>query len=473
MDLVTNRPGPSVQEVFANDTNPAPAAMLSESPATGQSTADLPIDRYFSKEWHDREVEQVWRKCWQLACRVEQIPNVGDHIVYNIVHDSLIVARTGASSETGSATGAGSGTGNGEIRAFINSCLHRGTLLRTEGGCVQRIRCPFHGWTWKLDGTLTHVPQQWDLTHIDQASLSLPEAKVGVWGGYVFVNFDPDCEPLDSYLENLPEHFEAFNLENRYVAAHVAKIMPCNWKLAMEAFVEAYHVAVAHPQVLGYYGDSNTQYDVWPGVRHVSRMISVQGVPSPSMKGIPPERTIEEMRRDVPFFAGKPIEVGLGETARGKLAERAREKISRSTQLDMSTLSDTESLDLIEYMLFPNMVPWGGQALPITYRFRPNGDDPESSLMEIMFLFSKSPDGTHPTPATMTMLGIDQKWADAPELGSAAMVADQDTDNLMRIQKGLRTSRKPGVTLAQYQESRIRHFHETLDAYMNAKPANE
>ena len=242
--------------------------------------------------------------------------------------------------------------------------------------------------------------------------------------------------------------------------------MPCNWKLAMEAFVEAYHVPYAHPQVLGYYGDSNTQYDVWDGVRHVSRMISVQGVPSPAMKGIAPERTIEEMRRDVPFFAGKPIEVGPGETARGKLAERAREKISRAIGRDMSALSDTESLDLIEYMLFPNMVPWGGQALPITYRFRPYEDDPERSLMEIMFLFSKAPDGSHPEPAKMTMLGPDQNWCDAPELGSAAMVADQDTDNLRRIQKGLRTSRKPGVTLARYQESRIRHYHETLDAYM-------
>ena len=65
-------------------------------------------------------------------------------------------------------------------------------------------------------------------------------------------------EPLDSYLENLPEHFAAFNLEDRYKAEHVAKIMPCNWKLAMEAFVEAYHVASVHPQVLGYYGDTNT-----------------------------------------------------------------------------------------------------------------------------------------------------------------------------------------------------------------------
>ena len=67
----------------------------------------------------------------------------------------------------------------------------------------------------------------------------------------------------------------------------------------------------------------------------------------------------------------------------------------------------------------------------------------------------------------MTMLGPDQKWADAPELGSAAMVADQDTDNLMRIQRSLRASKKPGVTLARHQESRIRHFHDTLDAHMS------
>ena len=450
MDIIARRPGPSVQEVLASDINPAPAVMLEESPAAGQSSADVSIERYFSREWHEREIEQVWRKTWQLACRLEHIPNVGDHVVYEIVRDSLIVIRTGPD----------------EVRAYINSCLHRGTLLRAEGGCVNQLRCPFHGWTWDLQGQLKIIPGQWDFPHVDKAAMNLPEAQVGTWGGFVFVNFDQECEPLDSYLENLPEHFAAFNLEDKYVAAHVAKVMPCNWKLAMEAFVEAYHVPYAHPQVLGYYGDSNTQYDVWDGVRHVSRMISVQGVPSPAMKGIAPERTIEEMRRDVPFFAGKPIEVGPGETARGKLAERAREKISRAIGRDMSALSDTESLDLIEYMLFPNMVPWGGQALPITYRFRPYEDDPERSLMEIMFLFSKAPDGSHPEPAKMTMLGPDQNWADAPELGSAAMVADQDTDNLRRIQKGLRTSRKPGVTLARYQESRIRHYHETLDAYM-------
>jgi phenylpropionate dioxygenase-like ring-hydroxylating dioxygenase large terminal subunit len=165
MDITAGRPGPSVQEVLAADTNPAPKVMLSESPTADESDADLSIERYFSREWHQREVENIWRKCWQLACRVEEIPNVGDHVVYDIVHDSLVVIRTGPD----------------EIRAFVNSCLHRGTMLRTEGGCVQRLRCPFHGWTWKLDGTLLRIPQQWDLPHVDPAAMSLPEARVGLW----------------------------------------------------------------------------------------------------------------------------------------------------------------------------------------------------------------------------------------------------------------------------------------------------
>ena len=449
MDIIERRPRPSVQEVFAADRNPPPPVLRAESPAHWQPTDDVSAERYFSRAWHDREVEKIWRKTWQFACRVEELADVGDQLVYDIVDDSILLVRT--------ADG---------IKAYINSCLHRGTMLRTEAGNARQIRCPFHGWTWALDGRLTVLPGQWDFPQVDKKKFCLPEVKVGQWGGFVFVNMDADAEPFESYLEILREHFAPFALENRYKAAHVGKVMPCNWKLGMEAFVEAYHVPVAHPQVTGYYGDTNTQYDVWPGVRHVSRMVSVQGLASPSRPAVSAEQTIAEFRRDVPFFAGKPIEVADGEAARGKLADRAREKIGRSSGADMSALSCSESLDLIEYLLFPNMVPWGGQALPIVYRFRPNGNDPDSHIMEIMFLFAKAADGSHPPPAQLNMLRPDQDWKDAPELGSAAMVADQDTDNLRRIQKGLKASKKPGVTLARYQESRIRHFHETLDAYL-------
>ena len=108
------------------DVNPPPACLLIESPALDLGLEDVSIDRYYSKAWHDREVEKVWRKTWQMACRVEEIPNVGDHVVYDIVHDSVIVTRV---SET-------------EIRGYINSCLHRGTRLRMEDGNARHFKCP-------------------------------------------------------------------------------------------------------------------------------------------------------------------------------------------------------------------------------------------------------------------------------------------------------------------------------------------
>lgn len=91
---VTGQPGPYAQEIFATDRNPAPDVMRLEAPALDLGDEDISIDRYISKAWHDREVEKVWRKTWQLACRIEEIPNVGDHVIYEIVNDSLIVVRT-------------------------------------------------------------------------------------------------------------------------------------------------------------------------------------------------------------------------------------------------------------------------------------------------------------------------------------------------------------------------------------------
>ncbi len=448
-----NRPSPSLQEILASDKVPPPAHMTDES-WVDMGSAHVPNDRYIDKAFHDREVEKVWRKTWQWACRLEDIPNIGDHVVYDIVHDSVIVVRTGPAST--------------DIRAYVNACLHRGTQLRTEGGCVKQFKCPFHGFTWGLDGCLKDVPEAWDFDHIDWESFSLPELKVDTWGGFVFINFDEQCESLIDYLEILPEHFATFALEDRYKAIHVAKIMPCNWKLCAEAFVEAYHVSSAHPQTVAYYGDSNTQYDTWPGVRHINRMISAQGVPSPSVNHITETMTREMMERDTPFFKSQDESIG-GDTPRQYFANVAREKIAKTAGRDFSTLSDSEAIDLIQYTVFPNFVPYGGMGLSAGYRFRPHGDNPEKSIMEIFFLFPKAADGSHPKAAPIVWLSEDEPWSTVEAMGSAAMVVDQDTDNLKRIQKGLRATKKTGVTLANYQESRIRHFHQTLDQYLAAE----
>jgi phenylpropionate dioxygenase-like ring-hydroxylating dioxygenase large terminal subunit len=447
------RPKPSVQEVFAQDSRPAPDVLRFESPPEGLGSDDISVERYFDQAWHDREMETVWRKRWQMAARVEELQKPGDHVVYEIGDESLIVVRTESN----------------EIRAFVNVCLHRGVLLRKEGGCVQRFKCPFHGFAWKLDGRLDHIPSGWDFEHVDPDKFSLPEVKVGTWGGFVFVNLDPDCEPLESYLEILPEHFERFRLEDRWKAGHVCKVLPCNWKLALEAFIESFHIPVAHPQTTTYVAWDTTQYDIFPGVRHVNRMITLEALASPTttMPGV--EKTIRHMQRDVAFHAQADVAPTEPFDVRNKFADNARHKLTRAARRDLSDMSNAEVVDVIQYFLFPNLVPWGGHGVPICYRFRPYRNDPERCVMEIMLLFAKAEDGSHPPPPAPRWLTEEQSWSDAPELGSAGFVADQDTENLRRIQRGLRATHKPGITLANYQESRIRHFHQTLDSYMGEK----
>lgn len=389
----------------------------------------------------------------RLAALLEDIPEVGDSEVYEIVHDSLIVVRIG--------------TGEGDIRAYVNSCLHRGSLLRTEAGPLRHIKFPVHGLTWGLDGQLAGLPCAWDFPQVDRDKFCLPQARVGVWAGFVFINFDADCEPLDSYLECLPEHFKAFGLQDRYKAMHGGKVLPCNWKLAQEAFMEGFHIAATHPQSVEYTADTNTQYDVFEG-RHVNRFIMPEGVASPALGDYPQQKIVGAMQRDMPFYGKTPIRLAAGESARERMAEHARSKFSKATGRDFSQLSTCEAVDLIQYQLFPNLGPWAGLATPLVYRFRPHGDNPEECVMEIMMLFAKAPDGSHPPSPKATIVGLQDSWHAVPGMGAAADVTDQDTDNLKRIQRGIRASKKPGATMSVYQESRIRHFHGTLEAYLAA-----
>ncbi len=303
VDSVPRSPARSVQDILASDAKPPQAVLLIDSPRD-MGRDDVSLDRYYTREWHDREIKTVWQKTWQMACREEDIPNVGDTEIYEIVHDSLIIVRTGSSPT--------------DIRAYVNFCLHRGTILCTEAGNLRHIKCPVHGITWGLDGKLAGLPNAWDFPQIDRKTFNLPEAKVGLWAGFVFINFDPNCEPLESYLECLPEHFKAFNTDNRYKAVHGGKILPCNWKLAEEAFMEGMHIAATHPQSVEYTADTNTQYDIFDG-RHVNRFVMPEGVASPALGNYPEQKIADAMRRDIAFYSNREIELTKGKALGKKL----------------------------------------------------------------------------------------------------------------------------------------------------------
>ena len=447
VELGARCPGDSVQDVFRRDHAPAPAQYHGES-FVPQGIGDIDRERYWSPEWHRAEVELVWRRVWQVACREEDIPNVGDLVVYDVAEDSLLVVRVAP----------------GLVKAFYNSCLHRGATLRDQGGRAAKFVCPFHGFTWSLGGELLEVPAAWDFPQIDRATWSLPEARVGVWGGFVFVNMADDPEPLLDYLEVLPDEFAFRPLEQRWKSAHVRKVVPCNWKIAFEAFGEAFHVYRTHPQALTFTADENSQYDTWPGVRHVSRMINLLGVASPHLAN-PDEDVITRALR-VP---GGADERPLGLSARQFAAQQHRDHYGRRYSADLSAYSDTEILDAIQYHVFPNFSPWAGVGQPIQYVWRPNGSDPNTSVMDVMFLMPLPASGERPPAVAVHELDPDEPWSNARELGKYGPVLDQDTPNFIRMQKGMKAGRK-GNSYSYYQESKIRHFHNTLDRYLGVAP---
>lgn len=450
----TRCPGPSYQDVLDGD-KAQPPAILREQALTDLGAHDLPIDVYLSQEQHQREVDGLWRKVWQIAGRIEDIEDPGDSFVYDIADDSLIILRTPT----------------GELRAYHNSCLHRGTRLRDKPGSLERIRCPFHGFTWDLNGALNDIPCRWDFPQIEDADFALPEAQVDTWGGFVFVNFDLDAAPLADYLEDLPRHFERWPLEDRHVAARVERRVACNWKVAVEAFIETFHIIGVHPANLPFFGDANSQYDVWPDRRHYDRMLNASGVPSPHVRGeMSAQRIVDIAAR---FGMVEPgTEVPEGASARSVLVKASRARLDEMLGIDTDAVSDAEVQDVIQYSLFPNVVLFGGLGSPLFYRARPCGDDPNQCLFEVMLLMPVPAGQDKPAPAASRFLEDHERWSDVPELSYFGAVLDEDQDIMPRVQRGLRSTRKKTVTFSRYQEARLRHFRQTLDEYAPAPDSN-
>ncbi|MDG2003896.1 MAG: aromatic ring-hydroxylating dioxygenase subunit alpha [Novosphingobium sp.] len=450
-------PAITTQEIIAKDKVGAPGWVRSES-YEFLGDEDIPTDRYTDPAFAELEYERLWTRTWQFACREEHIPEVGDYYVYDIGTYSFIVTRVAEN----------------DIRAYFNACLHRGTKLRASGseGSASEFKCVFHGWSWNIDGSNKGIVCPWDFPHVDRSTLNLPQARVETLGGFVWINMDQDAPTLSEYLG--PEalaHFAAWKLEDRYVSSHVVKSYPANWKLSVGAFHEAYHVPRTHPQVCPANGDLNTQYDVYSD--HVDRFIAPQGVPSPYHEGRYSEQEVlDQCTMGDSSMVGddRPI-VPEGGTARQVMADMYREMFEAATNTDLSGVSDSEMIDCFSYTIFPNTFLFPGISLPMAYRFLPNPKDHRETQFEIFFLRPVPKDGVRPEPAEPEYLTPEQSFTEAKSMDPGfGKIMDQDTDNLFMQQEGLEASAKPGLTLGNYQEIRIRNFEKTVDRYMTVKP---
>ena len=345
-------------DLLANETREVPHVI-----ATDQykylGDEDLPVDRYIGKEFFEREVDKMWSRVWQMACREEDIPNVGDHIVYEIFDWSFIVVRSAEIN----------------IKAFYNSCLHRGRKLKTSNGSGRAITCPFHGFSWNIDGTMKGYPCEWDFPHLENADLTLPEVKLDTWAGFVFINIDDDCQPLADYLAPLTDFYDRWRLEECVKVVHVVKTVRANWKITAEAFMESYHAKQTHAQILPFSADTNARYDILG--KHTNLSITPMAEPSPHLYdagNMPTEQEVlDTLLSDSGRVTGDRLMVPEGQTARSFMAEMSRKSFAEEDGNDYSDATDAEMLDAMVFNVFPNFSPWGGFPANVIYRWRPNG----------------------------------------------------------------------------------------------------
>ena len=453
-------PGISWTQLLQEDSRPAPDFLAKES-YEYRGSEPIPASRYTSEEFARLERERMWPRVWQFAAREEDIPEAGDYTVFENAGRSWLISRQE----------------DGSVRAFHNVCLHRGRKLRTEDGTADKFVCPFHGFSWNKDGSFAGMPCSWDFKHLTDEALHLPDAEVGRWGGYIFIREEKGGPSLEEFLAPLPEHFKRWRHEECATVVWVGKEVPANWKATAEAFMEAWHTIITHPQLLPFTGDSNSAYQIWGD--NVNANLVPFGILSPHVDpaGKTEQWIVDEFIKyngrssDNYDPSGDPYAVAVpeGATARVALGAALREAYKAQSGYDHEHATDSELLDALVYNVFPNFSPWGGFMPNIVYRWRP-GKTPDTCLMEVRVLARVKKGDPIPRGVPMHYLSLEEPWTNAAELGGLGDVFEQDMSNLPFVQEGLHCSKNGEVQLANYQEIRIRQFQQTLAKYVEGDP---
>jgi phenylpropionate dioxygenase-like ring-hydroxylating dioxygenase large terminal subunit len=194
----------------------------------------LPPACYTSPAFYRREVQTIFMKVWNFIGRADRIPDAGDYFTIEFAGVPVIVMR-GA---------------DGEVRAFANSCRHRGALLLDGEGNCRAIRCPYHSWTYDTDGKLIVAPEMDATSGFDPAEWHLTPIRLEDWAGFIFINFDDTAPSLRQYLGDLPHKLESYRFDDMVCVRRREYVLNCNWKIYVENAMEAYHIATVHRSTL-------------------------------------------------------------------------------------------------------------------------------------------------------------------------------------------------------------------------------
>jgi choline monooxygenase len=444
---------------------PAGAEFAESHPLSAEQTR-IPTSRYTSPQLLADELRAVWARTWQMACRSEDVPAAGDYVSYRIGDQEWLIVR-----QT-----------DGSVKALSNACRHRGNMIKTGCGSAGELRCQYHHWCWRLDGTLKEIPDRHLFAGIVDDDYALDEAACDEWGGFVFMNpAGAAAEPLRDYLGDVADQLDPYHLDRMRATLNLSTELACNWKVAVEAFLEVYHVQGIHPQLMPMLDDVNTAYEL---IGPHSRMIVPFGVPSMRLEHVDEYEVFEAftnhsgstvVNRGNPASAGQPssdgyrsVTVGVeglfdddgnrvgDQDVRRFLIEQTARKGAELGH-DYAGLSPDQLIDDYHYLIFPGLVFNTHAGGFLLFRVRPHATDPDRCWFDV-WRFAW-PDEHGPAPDPVPNVWVEQGTR------SFGTVLDQDFENLPRVQRGLHSSSLQFVTLSA-QEVRVAHVHTAVDRYL-------
>ncbi len=405
-------------------------------------------ERYFDPDFYQLEVELLWPRVWQMACRLEEIPQPHDFVEYEFLDQSVVVLRT---DDMG-------------VRAFQNACRHRGVrFAQGRGTCEGGFTCPFHGWRYGLDGKNTGVPGRRTFAehNLQRDDINLIPVRCEMWGGCAWINLDDDAPPLRQCIEPAATILDAWKVESLRTEWWYACRLPVNWKLAEEAFVEMYHVVKTHPQL----AIPGMRYSLRDGEAFDPRAfidaeICYLRAMSDGMAGMVHANDVRvaEGLRDMELPANPTLAISIWNRA----LNDAVMSWHGAAGADMPDLNDLDArgINLSFLSCFPHSFVLPMYSSASSYRFRPLG--PEETLMEIWSL-TRFPEGQEPGKPTPPEVWEcdDPRWPPIPT---------QDFSNLPRQQKGLHAKGFEYMRLNEQLEGHISNSQRTVDGFLAGLP---
>ncbi|MDC1092301.1 SRPBCC family protein [Hyphomicrobiales bacterium] len=426
-------------------------------------SASLSKDRYISEDFMQSEWEGIWTKAWLFAGLESDLLEPGDFFIYDIGRESIVITRNDEN----------------EISAFYNVCQHRGNRIVTlESGSFSKVSCPYHGWTYGLDGTLEHVPDRELFKEgVPCEEKSLKPVKVSVWAGLVFINMDENSSSLETFLGPIVDQLKPYKFEKMNLVKHqTVSLLETNWKTVRDNFLEQYHVDFIHPQHASFVDCCDAENDLWP-FGHTRTMVTSPVVnPRYSTPDEPPEFMkdyLKGLRLNPDDFHGKVPEIR-------KAIQKQKRVIGDELGFDFSEFTDDQVSDVLQYDIFPNIFMTIHPERLWIFGPKPHHSDPnkcsftkwsfqipshqvrdESKELELLpgsSFYEQT--GSRPEHDIFTREDVVQGRK------SLTVTIDQDIHYLNDMQAGMHSKGFDSATLSN-DEERLQHFHDWVDNWIS------